>query len=301
MALFVTEKGEGLASLPCAERTLHQLKAATSPLAQKILSLLARSPRYSHELAKALGMHEQKIYYHMRKLESAGLITIERREEHGGATAKYYRASAPAFTVLLAEPKPTNTITHIDSATRSLLEPFIIDGKADFLIVIGSPQAHGPSMVQARDGGYAIDLALFLGSYLNGSPEPVVKLDTEFKKEDWQRNLIVIGGPIVNTVAAEINRHLLIRFSEDGKTIIDTRTKSKYANDQVGIIVKGENPRARKRAVLFIAGRRQAGTKAAILAFFKHLAAIATNPVCVVEGRDLDSDGVVDDAHLIEQ
>lgn len=304
MALFVTQNENGLASLPCKERTLSQLKNAGSPLAQEILALLSKKARYSHEIAKELNIHEQKIYYHIRKLEAAGLIHLERREERGGASAKYYKVSAPAFSVLLKKPEPTTTITSIKKEEATFLHPFIKDGTADFLIVIGSPHAHGPRMVQARDGGYAIDLALFLGSFLTNRPAPVVKLDTEFQERDWHRNLIVIGGPIVNTIAATINKKLPIRFKEDGKTIMSSLTGKTYNNDQIGIIVKGKNPRRRDKAVLLIAGRRQAGTKAAILAFLTHFPELIEGKkgmiAHIVEGRDLDSDGVIDDVQFRE-
>jgi len=300
MPRFVDEKEGILVSVRSKEIGLTQLKTAGSGLAQQILALLAEQPRYSHEIAKRLKVHEQKIYYHVRKLEQAGLIEQERREEVSGATAKYYRLAAPSFTVLLTEPEPTTRITAKKPSHEAFLTPFINDGQAEFLIVIGSPDAHGPQMARAKDGGYAIDLALFLGSFLEEQPPLVVKLDTEFKEEDWRRNLIVIGGPIVNTVAARINEKLPIRFKEDGKTFLSTVTKQEYDSDEIGIIVKANNPFARGKKILFIAGRRGAGTKAAIIAFRKHFDEIVAsakrdNTVArVVEGRDLDSDGIVD-------
>jgi len=319
MGRYIREKDGRLASINALERGFEQLKSAGSPLAQRILALLAERPRYSHDLARTLKVHEQKIYYHIRKLEQSGLIEMERREEISGASAKYYRVTAPAFTVLLAVPRATGTISATPSAHKAFLEPFITDGEADFLIVIGSPLAHGPGMVQARDGGYAIDLALFLGSHLSGSAPPVVKLDTEFRKEDWRHNLIIIGGPIVNTAAAKVQDTLPIRFATDGKTITSRLSGERYENDQIGLIVKAKNPcaqekTARKRGrktsekmILYLAGRRQAGTKAAILAFltrFDELIAGNTHDhtvaARVVEGRDLDSDGVVDDVKFRE-
>ncbi len=301
MGRYLAEHDAELSSLPCAEASFSQLKAAGSGMAQQILTLLAEQPLYSHEIARKLEVHEQKIYYHMRKLEAAGLIVVERREEISGASAKYYKLAAPAFAVLLEQPRATGAITAIKPTHKAFLEPFIHEGRADFLIVIGSPMAHGPQMVQARDGGYGIDLALFLGSFLAGQPQPVVKLDTEFSKEDWNKNLIVIGGPIVNTVAAKINASMPLQFMEDGKTITSTITGTSYESDQIGLIAKGQNPKAEDKAVLFIAGRRQPGTKAAILAFLQHFDELIqgnaqnTNIMArIVEGKDLDSDGVVD-------
>ncbi len=302
MGRFVEEGEGGLTSLPCARKSFAQLKTAGSGMAQRILALLSQEHLYSQELAKRLGVHEQKIYYHIRRLERAGLIAVERREEISGASAKYYRLAAPGFAVLLEQPQPGAQLAPVSPKQKSFLEPFITDGRQDFLIVVGSPDPHGPKMVRARDGSYAIDLALFLGSFLAGRPRPVVKLDTEFTKEDWKTNLIVVGGPIVNTVAASVTGGLPIRFMQDGKTIRSLLSGHRYESDQIGIVVKDRNPRAPGKSVLFIAGRRQAGTKAAILAFLMHfdelIAGNAKKPrilARVVEGRDLDSDGIVDD------
>ena len=302
MGRFVEEEGKGLTSLPCARKSFTQLKTAGSPMAQHILALLSEKALYSQELANRLGVHEQKVYYHIRRLERAGLIVVERREEINGASAKYYKLASPGFAVLLEKPRPGTHLALPPPKQRAFLEPFITDGRQDFLIVVGSPDPHGPEMVRARDGSYAIDLALFLGSFLAGRPRPVVKLDTEFRKDDWNTNLIVIGGPIVNTVAAKIASGLPIRFKEDGKTIKSLASGLEYESDQIGIVAKGRNPHAPGKRVLFIAGRRQAGTKAAILAFLTRfddlLAGNVKKPKVmarVVEGRDLDSDGVVDD------
>jgi DNA-binding transcriptional ArsR family regulator len=307
MPRYVDEKEGTLESLPCATATFTQLRAGGSPLAQRILTLLAERPRYSHDLAKELRVHEQKVYYHVRKLERARLIVEERRQEIKGASAKYYRLASPAFAVLLGRPTPTPKITAVAERHERFLRPFIANGKADFLIVVGSPEAHGPQMARAKDGVYALDLALFLGTFLAEQPQPVVKLDTEFTAEDWRRNLIVIGGPIVNTVAGKVNGGLPVRFEEDGKTIRSTLTHQRYATDEIGVIVKAENPRAKGKALLFIAGRRGAGTKAAIIAFLHHFDELikgnAKRPEVmarVVEGKDLDSDGVVDEVRFRE-
>ncbi len=307
MGRFVDETKGRLASLACEPRSFTQLKAGGSALAQRVLALLSERPRYSHELAKLLKVHEQKVYYHVRKLARAGLIRQERQEEIRGAAAKYYTLAAPSFSVLLEEPRPTTRIGAVAPRAATFLAPFLKDGKQDFLIVVGSPDAHGPGMSRAKDGGYAVDLALFLGSHLAERPVPAVKLDTELREEDLRRNLIVIGGPIVNTLAKRINPKLPIRFQEDGKTILSTITKRTYDGDEIGIIVKTENPFAKGKGLLFIAGRRGAGTKAAIIAFLKRFDTLVEGNTHrpgmlahVVEGKDMDSDGLVDDAAFKE-
>ncbi|RME30899.1 ArsR family transcriptional regulator [Candidatus Woesearchaeota archaeon] len=298
MGRYVEERTEGIVSVACKRISLTALKAGTSRMAQRILQALAEQPRYSYELAKKLGVHEQKIYYHMRNLERGGLITAERHEAVSGA--KYYRLTAPAFAVTLKEPRASGPLPVAAGAYADLIEPFITAGKADFLIVVGSPEAHGPRMARGKDGSFAIDLALFLGSFLAERPHGVVRLDTELKEAERYGNLIIIGGPIVNTVAGLVNDALPLRFTAGGKHIFSTLSGKTYEQDEVGIIVKAPNPLAKEKSLFFIAGVRQAGTRAAILALTTKPELIVESPVRVVRGIDGDSDGIVDTVVFLE-
>ena len=64
------------------------LAAATHPLAWRILTELARDPDYPSHLARRLRMHEQKVYYHIKRLREAGLLRVVREEQGQGAPAK---------------------------------------------------------------------------------------------------------------------------------------------------------------------------------------------------------------------
>ena len=61
-----------------------KLKHILGNLSWRILSLLSKKEMYPIEIAKQLGMHEQKIYYHIRKLAKAGAITIVKEEKKKG-------------------------------------------------------------------------------------------------------------------------------------------------------------------------------------------------------------------------
>ena len=75
----------------------QKLKNMLGSLSWKILTILSQKEMYPLEIAKQLGMHEQKVYYHIRKLAKAGAITVVREENKKGATAKYYKTASPAF------------------------------------------------------------------------------------------------------------------------------------------------------------------------------------------------------------
>ena len=54
----------------------QKLKMMLGNLSWKILTILSKKEMYPIEIAKQLGMHEQKIYYHIRVLAKAGAIVF---------------------------------------------------------------------------------------------------------------------------------------------------------------------------------------------------------------------------------
>ena len=55
---------------------VQDLKMMLSPLSWTILTLLNEKAMYPLEVARKLGIHEQKVYYHIRKLERSGAICV---------------------------------------------------------------------------------------------------------------------------------------------------------------------------------------------------------------------------------
>ena len=304
MRYLIDEKERTAA--PFLTMTPGQLKAATSPLAERILASLVREASYPARLAKEIGVHEQKVYYHIRKLERAGIVTIVEEEKIQGSLAKHYALTAPAFGTLFGAMLPISRIMSVGESETRYLSPFITEGKLDALIVVGSPDPHGPTGARSRDGYLGADLGVFLGSKLLSTGAMHVRLDTEFRAEDWQQNLIVLGGPIVNKVAEQLNNHLPISFDEKNR-LVSRISKQAYDADTVGVIEKFANPRRKGKSILFVAGRRYAGTRAAILALLTHFPAIVAGNThdrhvfaTVVEGLDKNSDGVVDAVEIRE-
>ena len=303
--MFVIDKQKNeVYSLPAREIKSADAGIVSSELAGKILHLLAKEPMYPIDIAKSLKVHEQKIYYHIRNLEKAGIIKVARKETKQGATANFYALTEPAFVIRFKSFETTSKIGQIKNESE-FLEPFIINGQLDSLIIVGSPDPHGPDKARSRDGYYGMDLALFLGTFLNYVPQFNVKLDTEVRDGDLQNNLILIGGPVVNKIVEKVNAKLPIRF-EDGN-LKSTISNETYPQDECGIIVKAKNPFNSDKFILVVAGKRFSGTRAAIIAFLKGFKKITGgnihNPnikAKVVEGIDLDSDGIIDDIEFRE-
>ena len=310
---FVIEENDGkLTTLPAKMISASSSRKALSPVAWKILEELSRGSAYPKDIAKRMRVHEQKVYYHIRNLKKAGIIKVKREESINGVTAKYYDLEKPAFFLRLREMEPLKG--ELQAARRgkeSLLSPFVENGFMNSLIVVGSPDPHGPTKARSRDALYSIDLGLFLGGFMSSVPANSIKLDTEMSKEDMKNNLIIVGGPGVNRITSEINSRLPVRFIEYQKNrysdIYSNFSKKKYPEDEAGIIVKTRNPFDKAKHIIVLAGRRSAGTRASILAFTRKLEEISGGAKSsqdsfarVVEGIDSDSDGIIDDAELLE-
>ena len=297
-------------SLAAKEISHRESKLFGTELAYKILKSIAEKPMYPIELAKELKVHEQKIYYYIKNFFKAGLIKVVRKENIKGSTASYYSIVEPAFVIKFKDLEKGSKVTDIDRINKKyydFLNPFIVDGKLDALIIVGSPDPHGPELARSRDGYYGMDLALFLGTFLNYAPEFKVKLDTETRENDLQNNLILIGVPVVNKVTEQINERLPIKFFKEHGWNIKSFSGNTYPEETNGIIIKMRNPFNKDRWIIVIAGRRHYGTRAAIIAFLKNFDEICNGNVYnrkifakVVEGIDLDSDGIVDNVKFLE-
>lgn len=306
--IVVDTRNKSVVSLPAKALSQKQLRAASSPLAQRILHELAKEPMYPMGLAKKLRLHEQKVYYHVRNLEKAGIISVVKKEEVKGSFASFYAPTAPAFVMALREPSETRKIPGLSAQSDDFLSPIIENGELNGIIVVGSPDPHGPEMARSRDGYYGIDLALCLGTFVSGLSNLSVRLDTEVRSEELQKNLILIGGPVVNMVTQKVNEQLPIFFDKGASWAIRSTLSGKvYPEGECGLIVKAKNPFNPKKWVLLVAGRRYAGTRAVTMAFLRYFSEVAkgnsVNPsVCarVVEGLDRDADGVVDDVKFVE-
>jgi len=294
----------------------ERLKSVLNKLSWKILQILSEKEMYPMEVAKKLGIHEQKVYYHIRKLARASAIKVVREEEKKGAVAKYYKASFPAMGIELpfgyhkvSRPPAAN----IDNKMQQFLGSFIKDGVFDGKIVVGSPDPHGPFKARARDGHYAAYLTFFLGQFVDLPEDFPIKLDVDVKAEkEEDNNLILVGGPGTNLITQEFNEFLPIHFnmipSEHGFLLgglVSEKTKNVYTADNMGVIARIPNPRNKNRSVIVLAGNKAVGTKACVLALTnfgkKTLKNFGDESFAVViQGFDLDGDGKVDSIEVLE-
>jgi len=296
----------------------QKLKLVLGKLSWKILVMLSEREMYPLQIARELGVHEQKVYYHIRKLVKAGAIKVAKQESRKGAVAKYYRTVSTAFGVETPSGysplKRTMPAWVGESLWRFFHEFLRENGVFNGKIVVGSPLPHGPFKTSARDGHYASHLAFFIGQFACMPEEFVVKLDVDVKVEKEEKNnLILVGGPGTNLLTQELNDFLPIKFnmqpSEQGFLfggLVSAKTGRVYMADSVGLVAKIVNPWDTSKRVIVLAGNKAVGTKACVLAltnFWKKTLEkyMGSEPFAVViQGFDLDGDGKVDSIEVLE-
>jgi DNA-binding transcriptional ArsR family regulator len=296
----------------------QKLRMILGSLSWEILVALSEKEMYPLELARKLSLHEQKVYYHIRKLVKAGAIAVVKEEEKKGATAKYYRPVSPAYGIELPQEYMVVrriSLLSMDRQVHEFFKEFIKkDGTFDGKIVVGSPTPHGPFRTSARDGHYASYLTFFLGQFVKMPDEFAIKLDVDMKAEKEERNnLILVGGPGTNVLTQEVNESLPTRFnmqpSEQGFLLgglVSKKTSAVYTADTAGLIAKITSPWDATKKVIVIAGNKAVGTKACVLALTNFWKKTLKNYhaedmfATVIQGFDLDSDGKVDSVEVLE-
>lgn len=308
--ILIEDDGKGKMAYNSLLMEPGSLGIFANELALTIVKELSRRPGCAMDLARKIGVDEQKVYYHLRKLEKAGVVKLLGTEMRYGMTAKIYRAVSPVVSAKLYEDgyEFDGASNARDPEAVRFLRPFIKDGRLNAKIIMGSPYPHGRYEATARDGAHIIDLTLFLGGFLNGSNYSSYKIDTEVREEDLKENLILIGGPKINTIVEKINKDLPIYFDEKNDfSIVSKLSGERYDYDNTAIILRIKNPFDKKGEILILAGKRSSGLRSAVLAFIKHMDEIMMGNVNdrnvvakVIEGIDKDGDGIVDSVKILE-
>lgn len=287
----------------------ESLKSLVGELGWEVFKELAE-PACPMDIARKLGVHEQKVYYYIRKFRESGLIREAGSEPRGGATAKLYQARDTSLCLDIGKSHGTKELNISSPLHLRLLKPFVDEGNLNAKIIVGSPDPHGPWKARASDSCCAIDFALFMGAFTSGKQAINYRLDTEVREGDLKGNLILIGGPTVNMVTRRINRVLPVFIDLKGTAKIKSSISGKsYKEDEVGMIVVTDNPWDKKRGskILVIAGNRFQGTRAAVITWIRDLDKVMSGNTNdkrfvakVVRGFDMDGDGVIDSSEIME-
>jgi len=286
------------------------LNAISSALAWKILEELKTKPDFPGSVAKKLHVHEQKVYYHIRRLTAAGLLKVVKQEQRRGGVCRYYAPVADAFGAQLRG-KGTPIAAGFGATPaklREFLGEFSREGVLDAFVVVGSPHPHGPFLTVARDSPYAVQLGLRLGQLFAPPKGLTLRLDTEVKAEGLEKsNMMLVGGPVANIVSMDANEHLKVRFEwRDAWKIQSSITGRTYSEEYSGLIAKVPNPWRAERKLLLLWGLHYMGTLAAILGVTQLSEKVLGDYhgedefYKVVLGLDRDGDGKLDDVSVLE-
>ena len=285
-------------------------RPASGKLGQRILVLLSSGPKYPAEMARSLGAHHQTVYYHIGRLEKAGLISRVRREHIRGGEANLFTLASDGYAVefpVKGEPFPTLKSSGRSKALGRFFREFVKDGELDGWVVEGSPIQHGSAGTQARDGHYDVQLGFALGQFVNLPTKFPVKLDVDLRAERlFPSNMIIVGGPRNNVLAEELNPRLPFRFSQGGwGSIVDNEGKS-FGSELDCIVEKVRNPWDPSKTCVIAAGLTGAGTKAAIIGvcnfaedLFKGY--VGGDFAALLRGADRDGDGKVDSVDVLKK
>jgi len=309
--LFDPKSGGQTAKRVLTSEKPDDFRPAFGKVGQDILELLTSGPKYPAEMARALDIHHQTVYYHMKRLERAGLVSRVRSEVIRGGEANLFALSSDGYAVEFAvkgERMPTLPATTRSKALGRFFKEFVSEGKLDGWVVVGSPVPHGASGTQARDGHYAVQLGFALGQFVALPEIFPVKLDVDLKAEKLERsNLIVVGGPRTNLVSEELNSYLPVRFKQGGfwGGIVDENGRE-YTSELDSLLVKRENPWDEAKTVVVAAGLTGAGTKAAILGICNFAETVfegynSGDFSCILRGADRDGDGKVDSVEVLNR
>lgn len=282
-----------------------KINSLKNPVRQKILRIIAKKPNYPFNVAKIIGENEQTVYYHFKVLENSGLIKEVEIKQIRGTIAKKYGLCNDSISVIFND----DFVDYQESKSEIVplyLRNFIDNGIIDAKIIVGSPDPHGPHKSRAKDNHYAIDFGLYIGRYIRVLDKFSILLDVNIDIVSV-KNQIVVGGPVTNLACYKLNNYLPIKFSDKKPWGIIT-DKNVYTEDSIGMIVKIKNPFVEGGYILLIAGIKNIGTKAAILAITRYFEKIKTDKIffneefyVVVQGYDLDGDGRIDSVEILEK
>lgn len=270
----------------------------------RILRCLSSEPKYPAQVARELKMQVQTVYYHMRLLQEEGLAKFVESEERGGATAKKFSCAGDALAVVVNEKAWKPFSAGALAKPPAFLKNFFAGGYFDAKFVLGSPDPHGKYRSRGSEL-CAAEAAMFLGRF-GAFDYPLYYLDTEMREGARKQNLVVLGGPKVNSFLGEVNSHLPVFFEEKTFTI-KSRLSGKAYEENVGVVEVVDNPFSRGKKILVLAGTNHLSTRVAVLALLKEQKKLekgnhfdASVFASVVQGFDEDGDGIVDAVEVLE-
>lgn len=117
----------------------RRLAASLAPMRQRLLAALDE-PDSAAGIARRLDLPRQKVTYHLRALEDAGLVTFAGERQRRGFVERVVRRVAPAIVV---DPGVLGGLAHVSRATRDRFS-------STWLIALAARVVHEVAALRAR-------------------------------------------------------------------------------------------------------------------------------------------------------
>ncbi len=103
-------------------KTTEEIKAISDPYRFKIIATFSSfvDGATASQIAEKLGEVPSKVYYHIKKLEKAGILEVVNTEIINGIVAKYYKPTAETFTIEADDENSPNPF--LKSETEKMLK-----------------------------------------------------------------------------------------------------------------------------------------------------------------------------------
>ncbi len=264
---------------------------------RRILSSIVGQGKTISQISRETGLYEQLVNYYLNKK----LKNFVLREKVNGKTI--YQAFKAYVDVISSEP---DFYIKSFSGIEKGIAPFIIDRMLNSIIVVGSPDPHGPFSARSRDSHYVGFLMTTLSKLFDSyKHDNYIRLDTDVISERlFKENLIVLGGPVTNMITYRLNTSMKVRFLQGFNwDIYSEFSKKRYSEETIGVISLFQNPWAESKKILLFAGKRAIGTKLSIKYFTENIDSLdfSREFYLIISGIDEDGDGKPDRIVLLEE
>ncbi len=249
------------------------VKALAHPIRWRIIQELRKEPMYGKKLARILNVSEQKVYHHLKILEKASIIKIDRVESKKGALSKYFTLNQNLR--LFSHLDLSKNATKGQVLAEAVAEAIMASKTNNFKLIVGNPDPHGPYNAISRDGYLSSLLSWTLKKYLPSTYHLEVMTDSEFLAQQADNftsldsPLISIGGPITNVVTNAIlkllrGKKIPIRIA--GPPWMIKTNDASYQERTCGLVLFYHDDAVFPQPIALLAGIGRRGTKASILA-----------------------------------
>jgi DNA-binding transcriptional ArsR family regulator len=180
------------------------VRLALSPMRRRLLERLRATPSSATQLATELSLGRQRVNYHLRALEGAGLIALVDTQQRRGCVERILAARARAFVVdpaVMAGPSP--------AATASARAPHAVQDRfaAEHLIGTAAAVVSDVGRMQARAHEQGTRLLTFtidteisfatpadLERFANELAEFIARQGARLESPDGRRYRVLVGG-----------------------------------------------------------------------------------------------------------